>query len=113
MRVHGVGRGRRQVQLPHLLAHIPRDERNGRLHFRNHAFRFFDALHAALTEPFVLGNGADGVDVLLEVPGKEFAVAAYAADVRARRFPGREHVYGMDAAELEKLVKQIKSVSAD
>src|SRR6266571_5456335 len=79
MRVHGVGRGRRQVQLPHLLAHIPRDELNGRLHFRNHAFRFFDALHAALTEPFVLGNGADGVDVLLEVPGKEFAVAAYAA----------------------------------
>src|SRR5207253_826023 len=48
-------------------------------HFRNHTFRFGAALQAALTEPFVLGNGTDGVEVLLEVPGNEFAVAAYAA----------------------------------
>jgi 3-methyl-2-oxobutanoate hydroxymethyltransferase len=37
------------------------------------------------------------------------AVARYASDVRARRFPGREHEYRMDAAELEKLVKRINS----
>jgi 3-methyl-2-oxobutanoate hydroxymethyltransferase len=35
------------------------------------------------------------------------AVARYAADVRARRFPGAENVYGMDAAELEKLNEQV------
>ncbi|MBN8920592.1 MAG: 3-methyl-2-oxobutanoate hydroxymethyltransferase [Rhizobiales bacterium] len=32
------------------------------------------------------------------VPPIEQAVAAYAADVRARRFPGAEHVYGKPAA---------------
>jgi ketopantoate hydroxymethyltransferase len=36
------------------------------------------------------------------------AVARYAADVRARRFPGPEHVYRMDPAELEKLNEQVK-----
>jgi hypothetical protein len=65
--------------LPYLLSHIARDELNGRLHFRNHTFRFFDAIHAALTEPFVLGDGTDGADVLLDVPYNEFAVAPYAA----------------------------------
>jgi 3-methyl-2-oxobutanoate hydroxymethyltransferase len=41
------------------------------------------------------------------------AVARYAADVRARRFPGHEHEYRMDEKEVEKLKEQIKSVSTD
>lgn len=31
------------------------------------------------------------------------AIQRYAQDVRSHRFPGREHIYGFDAAEVEKL----------
>jgi hypothetical protein len=79
MGVHGVGPGRRQVQLPHLLPHIPRDERNGCLHFGHHALRFLDAIQARLVEPFLLSHGADYVDVLLDIPGNELAVSPHAA----------------------------------
>jgi len=79
MGVHGVGRGRRQVQLTHLLAHIPRDERDGGLHFGHHALGFLDTLHAGLAEVFLLGDGADRVDVALDIPGHERAVATHTA----------------------------------
>ena len=79
MRVHGVGRGRRQVQLTHLLPHIPRDELDGGLHFGHHALGFLDTLQARLAELFLLGNGADRVDVLLDITGNELAVATHAA----------------------------------
>ena len=79
MGVHGVGHGRRQVQLTHLLPHIPRDELDGRLHFGHHALGFLDPLQARLAEVFLLGNGADRVDVLLDIPGNELAVATHAA----------------------------------
>ena len=68
MRVHGVGHGRRQIQLTHLLPHIPRDELDGRLHFGHHTLRFRDPLQARLAELFLLGNGADRGDVLLGYP---------------------------------------------
>ena len=31
------------------------------------------------------------------------AIHRYAEDVRTHRFPGREHIYGFDASEIEKL----------
>lgn len=36
------------------------------------------------------------------------AVAQYAADVRARQFPGPEHVYKMEAGEEQKLMERLK-----
>lgn len=35
------------------------------------------------------------------------ALAAYAADVRARRFPGEEHTYPMDSAEEEAFLREL------
>src|SRR2546423_5988756 len=77
MGMHGVGCGRRQVQLTYLLAHIPRDELNGCLHFGYHALGFLDPIQARLAEAFVLGNGANRVDLLLDITGNQFAVATY------------------------------------
>ena len=79
MSMHGVGHRRRQVSLTHLLAHVSRDELDGGLHFRHHAFGFFDAIEARLAEPFLLSNGANRVDVLLDSPRNERAVATHAA----------------------------------
>ena len=62
-----------------LLAHIPRDELDGRLHFGHHALGFLDTLQAGLAEVFLLGNGADRVDVVLDIPRNELAVATHAA----------------------------------
>jgi ketopantoate hydroxymethyltransferase len=36
------------------------------------------------------------------------AVAAFAADVRARRFPAPEHTYAIDPAELELLKARLE-----
>src|ERR1043166_3986352 len=74
--VHGKGDGRRQVELSDLLTDITRDERDGRLHFRHHPLGFLDALQAALAQSFVLGKGANLLDVLLDISGNEVAVAA-------------------------------------
>ena len=63
MGVHGVGHRRRQVQLLHLLPHIPRDKLDGRLHFGHHALGFLETIQARLAEMFLLRNGADRVDV--------------------------------------------------
>jgi 3-methyl-2-oxobutanoate hydroxymethyltransferase len=37
------------------------------------------------------------------------AVTAFAADVRARRYPGPEHLYGMASEELSRFQEQTKS----
>ena len=61
------------------MAHISRDELNGRLHFRNHTLSFRDPIQARLAEVFLLGNGADRVDVRLDITGDKLAVATHAA----------------------------------
>ena len=65
--VHGKGDRRRQIELSDLLPHIPRDELDGRLHFGHDPLGFVDALQAALAESFVLGNGANLLDVPLDI----------------------------------------------
>jgi hypothetical protein len=77
--MHGVGHGRRQVHLPHLLVHIPRDKLDGGLPFGHHALGFRDPLQACLTEVCVLGDGADCADVALDIPGNELAMATHTA----------------------------------
>src|SRR5713101_4327269 len=79
MGVHSVGLSLRQISLTHLLPHIPRDKRNGGLHFGHHALGFRDTIQARLAEAFLLRNGAHRVDVLLDIPGNELAVATHAA----------------------------------
>src|SRR5262249_12162849 len=65
--------------LPHLLPHIPRDEFDGRLHFGHDPLSFGDPLQARRAELFLLGNGADRGEVLLDITGDELAVATHAA----------------------------------
>ena len=65
--MHGEGDRRRQVELSDLLPDITGDERNGRLHFRHHPLGFLDTLQTALAESFVLGNGANVLDVSLNI----------------------------------------------
>src|SRR5215475_3848556 len=77
MGMHGVGRGLCQVQLTHLLPHIARDERDGGLHFGHHALGFRDPLQARRAEAFLVSNGANRVDVLLDIPRNELAVATH------------------------------------
>src|SRR6516162_5710938 len=77
MCVHGIGLRLCQVELPHLLPHIPRDELDRRLHFRHHALRFRDPLQARLTEMLLLGHATDHIDVLLDISGNELAIATY------------------------------------
>src|SRR4029450_6365937 len=77
--VYGKGDGRRQVELSDLLLDIPGDEFDGRLHFRPHPLGFLDAFQAALAESFVLGQGANVLDVLLDSRGHELAVSAHSA----------------------------------
>jgi hypothetical protein len=79
MRMHGEGLRRCQLQLVDLLAHIPRDELNGGLHFGHHTRGFLDTIQARLAEVFVLGNGADRVDVALDIPDNELPIATHAA----------------------------------
>src|SRR3989442_682893 len=79
MGVHGIGRGRRQVQLTHLLTHIPRDELDGRLHFRDDPFGFGNPSQTGLTEPCLLGDRTDCVDLTLDITCNELAVTTYAA----------------------------------
>src|SRR5437879_1955021 len=58
-----------------LLPHIPRDERDGRLHFGHDALGFLHALQAALAEPFVLGNRTHLLNVRLDISGNELTVS--------------------------------------
>src|SRR4029453_8314322 len=77
--VHGEGDWGRQGELSDQLSDITRDELDGASHFRHHPLGFFDAFHAALTEFLLLGNGANLLDVLLNICGDELAVAAHPA----------------------------------
>jgi hypothetical protein len=77
--MHGEGCLRCQVQLRDLLPHIPRDERDGRLHFGHDALGFLNALQAALAKPFVLGDRSNLLDVRLDISGNELAVSTYPA----------------------------------
>jgi hypothetical protein len=79
MGVHGVGLRRRQRQATHLLPHIPRDELDGRLHGGHHTLGFLETIQARLAEVVLLGNRVDRVDVLLDIPRNELAVATHAA----------------------------------
>src|SRR5215510_11655895 len=75
MGMHGVGRRLRQVQLTHLLPHIARDERDGGLHFGYDARGFLETLQAGLAHVFLLGNGTERINMALDIPGNELAVA--------------------------------------
>src|SRR5215471_3887920 len=77
--VHGKGDRGRYIELLDLLSHITRDELDGRLHFGHHPLGFLDTLHTALTESFVLGNGANLLDVLLDIRGNQLAVSTHPA----------------------------------
>jgi hypothetical protein len=77
--MHGEGLRQCQHQLFDLLVYIPRDELNGSLHFGHDALRFLNALEARLAEPFLLRNGADRVDVVLDILGNELPVATHTA----------------------------------
>ena len=83
MGVHGVGRGWRQVQLPHLPPHIPRNKLDRGLHFRHHPLGLRDLLQAGLTEAFVLrhlqGLEYEDVAVITTVPADTVRVRAYRA----------------------------------
>src|SRR5262249_36338917 len=77
--VHGKGNRRRYIELLDLLRDITRDELDSRLHFRHHPLGFLDAFQAALAESFVLGNGTNLLDVLLDISGNQLAVSTHPA----------------------------------
>jgi hypothetical protein len=79
MGMHGEGLRRGQLQLFDLLAHIARDELDRRLHFGYYTPCFLDALQACLAESFLLGDAADGGDVVLDIAGNELPVATDAS----------------------------------
>src|SRR5262249_14282 len=56
-----------------------RDERDGRLHFRHPALGFVDAFQAAWAQAFLLGNGANLLDVRLDIRSDQWAIAAHPA----------------------------------
>jgi hypothetical protein len=90
---HGRGRGRRQVHLPHLLVHIPRDKLDGGWHCGHHALGLLETLQAGLASVFVLGKRADRVAVLLDIPGNKLAIATHAS------FPGHNMVGVAESAD--------------
>src|SRR5262249_61152877 len=75
--VNREGNWRSHIEASDLLPHITGDKRDSRLHFRHHPLGFLDAFHTALAEAFVLGNGANLRDVLVDISGDQLAVAAY------------------------------------
>src|SRR5215510_9869274 len=77
--VHREGDRRRHIELSDLLPHITGDKRDSRSHFRHHPLGFVDTCQAALAEPFVLGNGANPRDVLVDISGDQLAIAALPA----------------------------------
>src|SRR5215472_12896352 len=77
--VHGKGDRRRDIELLDLLSDITRDELDSRLHFWHHPLGFLDPFQAALAELFLLGNGANLLDMLLDIRGNESTVSAHAA----------------------------------
>jgi hypothetical protein len=68
-----------QLQPCDLLAHLPRDARNGGRHVGHHALSCLETLQAGLAEPFLRRHGAHRVDVALAIPGHALPVATHAA----------------------------------
>jgi len=79
MRMQDVGHRRGQVDLPHLLVHIPRHKLDGGLHFWNYPLGFVDALQAGLTETFVLRYAANHFNLLLDIGRNEPTVSPHAS----------------------------------
>src|SRR5215208_2413811 len=77
--MHGKGDRRRYIELIDLLTDITRDELDSRLHLWHHPLGFLDTFQAALAESFLLGHGANLLDVLLDIRGDELAVSAHPA----------------------------------
>jgi 3-methyl-2-oxobutanoate hydroxymethyltransferase len=60
------------------------------------------------------GRGARFVQRYADIQSEMNAgVAAYAADVRERRYPAPEHCYTIDAAELAEFRSELAALSAD
>jgi len=74
-RMHGGGLRLRQGQLTDLLPYIPRHERDRRWHCGHHPLRFLDAIQARLAESFLMGDGADGVDVVWDITDDQLPVS--------------------------------------
>ena len=79
MGVPGVGRRRRHRQATHLLPHITRDARDGRVPCGHDTLGLRETIPARLAAVFLLGKGAKRGDVLLDIPRHERAVATHAA----------------------------------
>ena len=77
--MHGEGDGRRYIELRDLVPHITGDKLDGGSHFGHDTLGFLDTLQTALAESFVLGNGANVLDMPLNIGGDELAVAAHSA----------------------------------
>jgi len=76
--MHREGGGLCQTQLIDLLSHITGDKLDGGLHFRHDPLGFFNSFQATLAESFVLSQGANLIDVALDIGGNELAVSAHA-----------------------------------
>ena len=74
--VHGQGDRRWHIELSDLLSDLTRDALDGRLHFGHAPLGCVDVLQAALAESCVLGNGANRLDVPLDIGGDAWAIAA-------------------------------------
>jgi hypothetical protein len=74
MRVHGVGRSLRQIELLHLLTDIPRDELDSRLHLGHHTLSFRNPLQARLNEVVSVAQGADALGDLLTLGGESLVL---------------------------------------
>jgi hypothetical protein len=79
MGMQGVGHRRAQVELPHLLVHIPRHKLDGGLHVGHHPLGFGDALQAGLMETCMLGNGANRGNLCVDICRNESTVAPHAS----------------------------------
>src|SRR5215831_12982534 len=77
--VHSEGNRRCDIELSDLAPHITGDKLDSGSHFGHDTLGFLDTLQTALAQSFVLGNGANVVDVPLNIRGDELAVAAHPA----------------------------------
>jgi hypothetical protein len=78
-RLHGGGLQLRHAPWADLLAPIPRDARDRRWHFGHSARGLLETLQARLAASFLMSHGADGLDVVVDSPGQECAVATDAS----------------------------------
>ena len=79
MRMHSEGLWRCQLQSFDLLAYIPETNSTVACILGTTRWAFVDTLRARLLETFVLGDRMNRLDMLLDIPGNELAVATHAA----------------------------------